>query len=234
MLALTNTVLSAQSNVYGFKTGLTVASQIPSSANSVLLNYHGAVFVENSPADNTSVLFAQLGYHSRGNANRYRPFLGTDLAGNPVNYPGFTQEFIYNNVALIIGAKRRGVLGSEKAYYSMGLRAEYTVKTNLDFPQGYAIFAYSSPTNDFVNKFNYGLSVAAGYEFPFSDLIKGFAEISIHPDISKQYYRPAFTAYDIYSRTNVDIGEQSFRNLTFELSIGIHFLNKVIIVDNKM
>ena len=231
VLAFASAILQAQSYVFGVKGGLTVGSEVPSASNSLLFNYHGAVFIENSPADPSSVLFVQLGYHSRGTANRYRSFLGADLAGNPVQYPAFTQEFIYRNIALIVGAKKRGVLGSEKAYYSFGLRAEYTINTNLDFPQGYAIFAYSSPVNDFVNKFNYGVSVAAGYEFPFSDLIKGFIEVSVHPDISKQYFRPAFTAYDVYSRQNIDIGEQSFRNLTFEISVGIHFLNKVIIVE---
>jgi len=228
-----STLSTAQSYVFGFKGGLTIGSQIPSSSNSLLFNYHGAAFIENAPSDPTSVLFAQLGYHSRGTANRYRAYYGFDRLGNQVSYDAFTQEFVYNNIALIIGAKKRNVLGSERAYYSLGLRAEYTVKTNLALPDQYSIFTFSSPINDFVNKFNYGVSVAAGYEYPFSDLIKGFVEISVHPDISKQYYRPAFTAYDVYSRQNIDISEQSFRNLTFEISIGVHFLNKVIIVDGE-
>ncbi len=223
---------SQSSFAWGVKGGLSIGEQSWNGSgtydNSLLFKYHGAVFIENLPEDPTSVLFAQLGYHVRGSAFRYRTSSGYDVNGNPVTIPGFTQEFQFNNVALIIGAKRRGVLGNEHAYFTLGLRGEYTVSSNLDFPPQYVNYAYSSPVKDFVNKLNYGVSVAGGYEFPFSELIGGFIELSVHPDISKQYFRPPFVAYDPYQRINVDVPQQDIRNISVELSVGFRFIRKVI------
>ena len=223
---------SQHSFAFGVKGGLSIGQQNWDGAgtfnNSLLFKYHGAVYIETLPADTTSVLFAQLGYHVRGSAFRYRNSTGYDLAGNLVAIPGFTQEFQFNNVALILGAKRRGVLGNEHAYYSLGLRAEYTVSTNLDLPAQYISYAYSSPVKDFVNNFNYGVSVAGGYEFPFSDLIGGFVELSVHPDISKQYFRPPFTAYDPFQKQNIQIAQQEIRNISIELSVGFRFIRRVV------
>lgn len=225
-------VVCQSSFAWGVKGGLSIGEQSWNGAgtydNSLLFKYHGAVFIENLPEDPTSVLFAQLGYHVRGSAFRYRTSSGLDVNGNPVTIQGFTQEFQFNNVALIIGAKRRGVLGNEHAYYALGLRGEYTVSTNLDFPPQYVNFAYSSPVKEFVNKFNYGVTVAGGYEFPFSELTGGFIELSVHPDISKQYFRPPFVAYDPYQKINIDVPQQDIRNISVELSIGFRFLRKVI------
>ena len=233
-LSLTPSVFYAQSFVWGVKGGLTAGSQRWGNGgtydNSLLFQYHGAAFIENAPENPTSVLFAQLGYHIRGSAYRYRKSTGVDFNGNTVNISAFTQQFKFGNIALILGAKRRGVLGQENAFYAIGLRGEYTVNTNLEAANALFSF-YSQPQKEFVRKFNYGLTVAGGYEFPFSDFVGGLLEVSIHPDISKQYFRPPFIGWDPFQRQNVQVQEQSIRNLSIEISLGIKLLRKVEYVD---
>ena len=232
--SLTPSVFYAQSFVWGVKGGLTVGSQRWGNGgtydNSLLFQYHGAAFIENAPENPTSVLFAQLGYHVRGSAFRYRKSTGVDFNGNTVNFPALTNRFKFNNIALILGAKRRGVLGSDKAFYAIGLRGEYTVNTNLEAANALYDF-YSQPQKEYVKKFNYGLTVAGGYEFPFSEFVGGLIEISVHPDISKQYFRPPFLGYDRLQSLNVQVAEQSIRNLSIEISLGIKLLRKVEYVD---
>ena len=230
--------LSAQSVAYSVKGGLTAANQRFDGGgtynNSLLFKYHGALSIENAPDDPTSVLFAQIGYHTRGHARRYQ----RGIYFNPQTQQleetkGSTEKFVFNNLALIVGVKRRGVLNNERAYYAVGLRAEYTVKTNLsDLNNLPSIYSLYYPTNDFVKKFNYGLTLSGGYEFPFSDLTGGFVELSIHPDISRQYFQPPIVVNaTINGETIGTIPEQSIRNLTFELTIGFRFLRKVVYVD---
>ena len=232
-LSLTPSVFYAQSFVWGVKGGLTAGSQRWGNGgtydNSLLFQYHGAAFIENAPENPTSVLFAQLGYHIRGSAFRYRKSTGV-INGTTVNFPALTNTFKFNNIALILGAKRRGVLGSDKAFYSIGLRGEYTVNTNLEAANAYFEY-YSQPQKEYVKKFNYGLTVAGGYEFPFSEFVGGLIEISVHPDISKQYFRPPFMGYDRLQSQNVQVPEQSIRNLSIEISLGVKLLRKVEYVD---
>lgn len=233
-LFLTPSVFYAQSYVWGVKGGLSVGSQRWGDGgtydNSLLFQYHGAAFIENAPENSTSVLFAQAGYHVRGSAYRYRKSTGVAIDGSTVNVPAFTQQFKFNNLALIVGAKRRGVLGTENAFYSIGLRGEYTINTNLESANALFSF-YSQPQKEFVRKINYGLSVAGGYEFPLSDFIGTFIEVSIHPDISRQYFRPPFVGWDPIQRVNVNVPEQSIRNLSIEISLGFKFLRKIEYID---
>ncbi len=230
--------ITAQSVAYSVKGGLTAANQRFDGGgtynNSLLFKCHGALSIENAPDDPTSVLYAQIGYHTRGHARRYQ----RGIYFNPQTQQleetkGSTEKFVFNNLALIVGVKRRGVLNNERAFYAVGLRAEYTVKTNLsDLNNLPSIYSLYYPTNDFVKKFNYGLTLSGGYEFPFSDLTGGFVELSIHPDISRQYFQPPIVVNaTINGETIGTIPEQSIRNLTFELTIGFRFLRKVVYVD---
>jgi hypothetical protein len=225
----------AQGTAFGLKGGLAIGQQKwntgGASTNNLLFKYQGSVFVESvSQSDKgQSVLFAEAGYHLRGSAFRYRSGVGTDLSGNQVKIDGFTQAFVFKNAGLIVGAKRRGVLGKERAFYTVGLRGEYTLGTDLDESNVYFVSSY--PQKEFVRKFQYGLSLSGGYDFPFSELMGAFVEFSVHPDLSLQYFRPAFQAFDPYQRQNITIPEQGIRNVSFELSIGFRFLRKIEYVD---
>ena len=232
---------SAQSVAYSVKGGLTAANQRFDGGgtynNSLLFKYHGALSIENAPEDPTSVLYAQIGYHTRGHARRYQRGVTVNYQTNQlVEIPGFKEEFVFNNLALLVGVKRRGVLNSPNAYYAIGLRAEYTISNNLpgdnaNLPSVYSLYY---PSKDFVRKLNYGLTLSGGYEFPFSDLTGGFIELNVHPDISRQYFQPAIIVNSTNPITGEAIGtipEQSIRNLTFEITLGFRFLRKVIYVD---
>ncbi len=227
---------TAQGYAFGVKGGLSIGQQAwntgGSSTNNLLFKYHGAAFVESVSASDKgqSVLFAQLGYHLRGSAFRYRSGAAYDVSGILQQVDGFTEEFVFKNVGLILGAKRRGVLGKERAFYTVGIRGEYTVGTNLEADRN-AIFNSTYPQKEFVRNFQYGLSLSGGYEFPFTELMGGFVEFAIHPDLSRQYFRPAYLGYDPYSRQNITVPDQAIRNISFELSIGFRFLKKVEYVD---
>jgi hypothetical protein len=228
-------VAYAQGTAFGIKGGLAIGQQKwntgGASTNNLLFRYQGSAFVESvSQSDKgQSVLFAEAGYHIRGSAFRYRSGVGTDVTGNQVKIDAFTQAFVFKNVGLIVGAKRRGVLGKERAFYTVGLRGEYTLGTDLD--ESNVFFSSSYPQKEFVRKFQYGLSLSGGYEFPFSELVGAFVEFSVHPDLSLQYFRPAFQAFDPYQRQNITIPEQGIRNVSFELSLGFRFLRKIEYVD---
>ena len=201
---------TAQGYAFGVKGGLAIGQQSwntgGSSTNNLLFKYQGAVFIESlSEADKgQSVLFAQLGYHLRGSAFRYRAGLAYDPAGTPYKTDGFTEEFIFKNIGLILGAKRRGIKGNERLFYSVGLRGEYTVGTNLEKDRNIT-FLSTYPQQEFVKKLQFGLTLTGGYEFPFSELVGGMVEFSIHPDLTKQYFRPEFIGFDPYSRQNVTV-----------------------------
>ena len=229
--------ITAQGYAFGVKSGLSIGQQAwntgGSSTNNLLFKYHGAAFIESVSASDKgqSVLFAQLGYHLRGSAFRYRSGAAYDPSGNIVKVDGFTQEFIFKNIGLILGAKRRGVLGNERAFYTVGIRGEYTVGTNLEETPQNPFYISTYPQKNGVQHWQYGLSLSGGYEFPFSELAGGFVEFSIHPDLSRQYFRGEYAAYDGYLRQNVIVPTQAIRNISFELSIGFRLLRKVEYVD---
>ncbi len=222
---------------WGIKGGLAIGNQRFNDGgtfnNGLLFKYHGDLYIENAPEDATSVIYAQAGLHVRGHARRFQRGIFFDPVSQlPREVPGFTQEFLFNNVGLILGFKRRGVLGKERAFYTIGLRGEYTVNTNLSSSVS-SIYSLYFPTSEFVNKLNYGVSLSGGYEFPFSDLFGGFVEFSVHPDISRQYFQQAIplNITDIFGNRITGIPEQSIRNLSFELTIGVRFLRKVEYVE---
>ena len=236
MLAISFQTATAQGYAFGVKGGLAIGQQKwntgGASTNNLLFKYQGAVFIESlSEADKgQSVLFAQLGYHLRGSAFRYRSGLAYDAAGTPYKTDGFTEEFIFKNVGLILGAKRRGIKGNEHVFYSVGLRGEYTVGTNLEKDRN-IVFLSTYPQQEFVKKLQFGLTLTGGYEFPFSELVGGMVEFSIHPDLTRQYFRPEFVGFDPYSRQNVTVSAQAIRNISFEVSLGFRFLRKVEYID---
>ena len=230
--------LEAQSYYFGIKGGPTVGLQNWGGyQRDPLLRYHGAFFIESyGDEESKSSVYMQLGYHIRGSAIRFWNTYTTDIQGNPIQIPQHTRAFQFRNIALILGAKRQ--IGTTKAYYLLGLRGEYTVSTNLpsltDMPSGNNVFYAFYPVEEGLqrHRLNYGVSVGAGVNFPFSELVGAFLEASIHPDFSKQYYTPAFqTNYSNQNGGLIAIPEQNIKNVSIEISLGFRFLRKVIYVD---
>lgn len=214
---------SAQNFIFGPKSGPTIGLQ---NWNGIerdpLIAFHGAMYIEGND-DPDNALFAQLGYHTRGSAEQVLFF---SSAGSFRN----RQAFEFRNVSLLMGAKKRfNQNKKDRAYYSFGVRLEYTLSTNLD---QYAQYGGYFPVEGFVNKLNYGGSLLLGQEFSFSEVLGAFVEIGVHPDLSKQYEQPQIpNVISPFTGNSVTLRQQTIRNITFEVSVGLRILRKVVYLD---
>ena len=189
-----------------------------------LIKYHAAAFLESVTEEDEFSIFMQLGYHIKGSSLRNR-----NLFNSSFNLT--TRDFQFRNLSLIFGGKQKFEMGSNRGYYHLGIRLDYTLSTNLEAYQefnqqnpAFAIYPYPGG----VNEWNYGVTAGAGIEFPFSELIRGFLEFSLHPDFSRQYVQPQIpNVRNPYTGQNTTIPERIIRNVTFEISTGIRFWRKV-------
>jgi hypothetical protein len=212
---------SSQSFVFGPKFGGTVGIQNWSGIDrGALIAYHGAMYIESWSEDKNSSFFGQLGYHQRGSAQRTFNFTGGTNA----------QKFIFSNAVLAFGAKSKfKTYGTNKPYYKVGVRLEYTLSTNLE---QYLIYGGYFPLDPFVNKFNYGAIAGVGYEIQFSEFVGGFIEATLSPDISLQYEQPPLSnIIDPITNRTRSLSQQTIRNISFEISIGLKLLRKIEFID---
>lgn len=187
-----------------------------------LVNFNGDIYIETAEEFTRSFLYAQLGYHTRGSSTRF----------NILNGGTFSQGFEFNNLVLELGAKQKlKTVENKGPYYLLALRGEYTLGTNLS-----AFNQFQSPyfpVDDFVRKFNYGVTIGGGWEFEFSEFIGGLIELTINPDLSKQYdqQQPIFNVINPQTNQTTTIQPRSVRNLSFEVKFGMRFLRKVEYID---
>ena len=224
----------AQSYGFGLKGGLTIGTQNWNSfERDPLLKYHGIAFIESYDPEDPFALFAQVGYHVKGSAIRRRNFYNpnTSTFFQPPAY-----QFLFNNLSLTLGAKQKfGFTGNSKTYYMIGVRGDYTLSTNLgeyesfnETNPGYSIF------NNFIRRFNYGLTVGGGIEKPLGEYVDLILEFSVNPDFSLQYQQPAIPNVYVAYGTGTDrrtLEERRIRNITFELTVGFRFLHIIEFVD---
>jgi len=229
-------LMNAQTYAFGVKGGLTAGFQKwDNFERDPLFSYHGIVFIESAPEENLFALFAQAGFHERGSASRPRGNLFFyDSNGQARPYTGSTQKFIFRNISLAVGAKKKFDLGNKFAYYMMGIRGEYTIDTNLEEYESYiqrGYFLY--PFEGSVRKINYGPIVGGGFEFPFTELIGGIVEFTVNPDLSQQYFSPPFPnpVTNPVTGNPITIGERKIMNTSFEITVGFRFLRKVVYID---
>ena len=223
--------------LFGVKGGLSGGNQDWTGLETeLMLGFHGAAFLESIPAQGKFSLWAQLGYHTRGSRiSRRRAFT---FSGNRVTLP--SDDFRFQNIALGVGGKQ--VVAYTKLadlYYSLGLRIEYNVSTNLgeydrlSSTQGIGFrlnYPFDSP--DFINPVVYGASVGGGAIIPLTDGMSGFIELSAHPDFNYQYNQPPIeNVIDPFGGGPRTIGERAIRNFTLELSVGIRFLRSWRYID---
>ena len=215
----------AQSFIFGPKFGpLIGVQQWNGQQRDALLAGHAAIFIESYREDDPSSLFAQIGLFQRGSAERN---LVVNRGVGDLVRQSYTYKF--SNVSLLLGAKRMLNMESKaKPFYTMGVRVEYTLKTNLDRFDSSPFAAYF-PNNIFVNKLNYGISAGGGFQYQFGDLVGGTLEVTLSPDISKQYERPPVSG--IVDPRNVgntlSLGLQEVRNLSLEIGVSLRLLRKV-------
>ncbi len=226
---LVGSALQSQSFFWGPKGGLTVATQTWNNVDrSILVGYHGALFIESFDEGALGSFFGQVGYHTRGSSQQVTFY---NAGGIPSNRS--RQVFQFNNAAILVGAKKRfESTGNKKPYYSFAMRLEYTLNTNLSQYENSLSVGYY-PLDPFVNKFNYGVTVGLGYEFPFTELIGGFVEVNLSPDLSKQYEQPAIpNVFDPITRQPRTLPQQTIRNISLEMTVGFRFLRKVIYLED--
>lgn len=175
------------------------------------------VFSESND-DALNKLYISLGYHTRGSTVRGFGF----TSYNP---------YKFNNLVLEAGGKR--MLSVDKkfnGYYILALRAEYTLSTNLNGRAATSI--YNLVDDTYVNKFNYGATVGGGFEMELGETKVLFFEVSVNPDLSKQYEQnetltienPNPTPNPITTNPFITIVPQEVRNVSLELKVGIKFL----------
>lgn len=194
-----------------------------------LFKYHGIAYIESIAEDSPFGMFLQAGYHARGSAIRNQN-ASNIFNGQVYRIP--TREFLFNNLALTVGFKNKLDLSGTTAYYLLGLRGEYTISTNLDeynsINSVYPIYPFPAR----VRKLNYGVTIGGGFEWMFSDLVGGIAELTVNPDFSRQYEQAAIpNVISPFNGETRTIPERIIRNITVELTVGIRLLRRVEYID---
>lgn len=228
---------SAQGYYFGVKGGLSIGVQSWNGfERDPLMAYHGIAFIESLSEGNRFSLFAQAGYHQRGSAFRNQ-FFGNVFNGGYTRAPA--TKFIFNNASVLLGGKQKyDFAGDTKVYYLFGIRGEYTVSTNLgkyeefnELNPGFAIYPFN--TYEFIRRINYGITVGGGFEVALSEFVGGLVEFTVNPDFSDQYRQPPVpNVTDPYSGELRTVPERRIRNLTFEVTLGLRFLRKVIYIED--
>lgn len=221
---------TAQSYAFGIKGGPSLGFQRwGEGQRNVLYVYHGAAFIESAPEDGAGIIYAQAGYHVRGSALRFQAI----NFGNNQFLGQRTDEFRYNNVSLQLGFKNRVPKVSSSLYYFFGVRGDYTLGTNLGVYEDFISAGLYYPAKTYVRKFNYGISIGGGWEFPFAELVSGIVEFSFHPDFSRQYDQPSIPNVidPFFPGVTRTIPDRRIVNYTAEISLGLRFLRKITYID---
>ena len=237
VISICSLPLFAQSSAFGLKGGFTAAFQKWNNfQRDPLLTWHLISYIESAPEDNSVALFAQLGYHNRGSAIITRPFTYIDQnTGADRRYNGRTTKYLFRNISLSLGAKQKKAIADDKfLYYLIGIRGDYTLSTNLgEFEELNSLSgSIYYPQKAFVRKLNYGLILGGGMEFHFTELVGGIIELTINPDVSKQYEQfPLPNVYYPPTGNTITVPGRDIRNMTIELTVGFRFLRKVEYID---
>lgn len=228
--------LKAQSTAYVFQFGPTVGLQKwdNSFEREPLFKYHAALSMESvDNEDDRNSLFMQVGYHVKGSATRFRYYnINSGAPGGT-----FTEEFRFNNISVIFGAKQKrdiGTTGRTRFFYGGGLRFDYTLSTNIDeLSKGNPSLAILYPSVAYMNRWMVGFTVSTGIEFKLKELIGGEIKLSIQPDVTTQYNQPSIgNIIDPFNPGNIiTISERRIRNAAVELGIGIRLIRKVEYID---
>lgn len=229
--------IAAQDFGWGIKGGPTIGFQKwdTGSQRDALIAYHAMGFIESVPEGNAFSTFAQLGLHVRGGAVRTNSFNYVNpITGVITQSQSRTDRYEFNNVSLSLGAKQKFDMSFGKYYYMLGVRGDFTISTNLEeYENRNTLFnTLYFPQDQFVRKFNYGLIFGGGIERDFSEFITGIFEISVNPDLSKQYRQgPVEGVYNPYTMNNYNVPSREFSSVSLEVTVGIRFLTKVEYID---
>jgi len=192
-----------------------------------LFGYHGALSIETLEEDNAFAIYSQLGYHQRGSANRYT---NIQVFGT-TNFVSFTDQFVFNNLSLQLGGKKKMDYNDMKVFYAFGVRGDMNLSTNLEAlaMQGNNLVY---PDDFYVRRFTYGMTIGGGFEKMFSDLVGATVELSFSPDFNNQYQQPPIpNVTNPFTGNSYTIPENNIKNYTLELTIGLRLLRVVEYID---
>ncbi len=220
----------AQGTRYGLKIGPSIGLQRWNYfQNDPLFQYHGALSMESFSEEDPFSFFGQLGYHVKGSATRYSTPIqfGSQLFEIP------TDKFLFRNASLVLGVKKKYPKERNTFYYGVGIRGDYTISTNLKNYEQINQFFPIYPFETGVKKFMGGITFNGGMEFAFNEYVGGILEMSINPDVTKQYFQlPINNIIDPYNPgQKISVSEKSIKNLTIEISLGIYLTRKVVYID---
>jgi hypothetical protein len=227
-LSLSGIPAFAQSYWFGAKGGAAMNLQSWGNGSpdvglnrSPMFSVNGDIFVESYDEDKKGALYAQLGYHTRGSSLRFFSFNNTfnDLL-----------SYRFRNIVLELGGKKSlKLIDDFEPYFIVGVRGEYTVGNNFNNLVTFNTLVYP----EFINKFNYGVTIGGGFEMYMSELSNVFLEFAVMPDLSFQYEQTPI--YNIRSPwppyNNINLGLTQVRNLSIEAKVGVKFLRKVEYID---
>ncbi len=218
-LSVPELVAQQTGTAYGMKGGLTIGTQSWNGGErDPLFAYNGSLFLESVNDSISLSFFGQLGYAAKGSAIVSNSFYNPQTM---VTTPRRIYRQPFNQVSLIIGARNlHRLTESINGYYALGLRGDYLVSYELAF----------SNIDDYVNKFNYGVTLGGGLEFHFADSpIALQFEIQFHNDLSKQIFFENITVVD--RNGNIRTQSQNVVNRAIDITLGFKFIRRVEWVD---
>jgi hypothetical protein len=184
-------------------------------------------FFSETNDDELNKLYVSAGFHTRGSGVR----------SFGLGFNSF-RPYKFNNLSFEVGGKRMVTTDKKyNGYYLLGLRAEYTMSTNLD---GAGNSIYNLVSDVYVRKFNYGVSVGGGFELEIARDKVVFFELVVQPDLSKQYEQLETLTIEnpnpvpggpYPSPQFITIVPQEVRNVALELKVGIKLLRAYLEYD---
>lgn len=168
------------------------------------------IYAETYEEGGKSSLYSQIGYHQRGSALR-----GFDLEAY--------RTYRFSNLVLELGAKQGITMDDDiKTYYMFGLRGEYNLSNNLDSGEANSLAALVDPS--YVNKLLWGVTIGGGAELNIGNDRALLVELTVNPDLSKQYFQPFSFSYTDVNGITRNYPEQEVRNISIELKVGYRYL----------
>lgn len=210
----------AQGTAFTIKSGLSLNTQrwTGLGSRSVMMKPHYLLSIESLDIEDKYSFFFQAGYHQRGTAFRFASGINP---GTGISFGSTTRNVEFHNISLSAGVKSKKQLKENlKSNVFFGLRGEYTVKTKFEIYE---------PLKDGTRKINWGIDAGMGLEWMFAEHMGAIVEFRISPDVSRQIFVPVYHGLtDPFTGNTYSTQEQNIRNVSFELSVGLRFLRKVV------
>jgi hypothetical protein len=205
---------TAQDNAYGVLGGLTVGTQKWNGFDrDPLLTWNGRFFYESLLNERLSVV-GEVGLHNRG-SGILAQYIIPGTGKLQTNY----SKMVFRNVSVLGAAKQvYEIKENLEGYMKLGIRVEYTVADTFDIFEQYS---------EAIRPFNYGVTFGGGLHFgPKDGPIQFVLDAQVSPDFSQQLYAPTANVWNRYTQQVQTFPEQKVTNLSFEITLGIRFVNK--------